>query len=70
MPKEMYSCGEVLEIEYHDEIHEQLHRIAHVDYTKPIIRNGKRPVFILFSGNRPICEEINLAISVKIHQPL
>jgi acetyl-CoA carboxylase beta subunit len=39
--KEMYSCGEVLEVEYHDEIHEQLHRIAHVDYTKPIIRNGK-----------------------------
>jgi phosphoenolpyruvate carboxykinase (ATP) len=28
------------EVEYHDEIHETLHRIARVDYTKPIIRNG------------------------------
>lgn len=26
------------EVEYHDEIHEALHRDARVDYTKPIIR--------------------------------
>ncbi|KAI9327720.1 ATP-utilizing phosphoenolpyruvate carboxykinase [Zopfochytrium polystomum] len=30
--------------EIHDEIHEALHRIAHVDYTKPIIRNASVPV--------------------------
>ena len=28
------------EEEYHDEIHEALHRDARVDYTKPILRNG------------------------------
>lgn len=28
-------------IEYHDEIHEQLHKEARVDYTKPIFRNGE-----------------------------
>jgi hypothetical protein len=27
-------------VEFHDEIHESLHREARVDYTKPIIRNG------------------------------
>ncbi|KAJ3078377.1 Protein kinase C-like 1 [Quaeritorhiza haematococci] len=31
-------------VEYHDEIHEQLHREARVDYTKPIIRNASVPV--------------------------
>jgi hypothetical protein len=31
------------EVEYHDEIHEALHRDARVDYTKPIIRNGLIP---------------------------
>ena len=29
------------ETEFHDEIHEQLHSLARVDFTKPIIRNGK-----------------------------
>ena len=29
------------EVEYHDEIHEALHRDARVDYTKVIFRNGK-----------------------------
>ncbi|KAJ3329125.1 Protein kinase C-like 1 [Blyttiomyces sp. JEL0837] len=32
------------EVPIHDEIHEALHRIAHVDYTKPIIRNASVPV--------------------------
>jgi phosphoenolpyruvate carboxykinase (ATP) len=31
------------EVEYHDEIHEQLHSLARVDFTKPIIRNGSVP---------------------------
>jgi phosphoenolpyruvate carboxykinase (ATP) len=31
------------EVEYHDEIHEQLHTLARVDFTKPIIRNGSVP---------------------------
>ncbi|KAJ1562549.1 hypothetical protein HK405_010745 [Cladochytrium tenue] len=28
----------------HDEIHEALNKLAHVDYTKPIIRNASVPV--------------------------
>ncbi|KAJ3023584.1 UNVERIFIED_CONTAM: Protein kinase C-like 1, partial [Siphonaria sp. JEL0065] len=28
----------------HDQIHEALHRIAHVDYSKPIIRNASTAV--------------------------
>ncbi|KAJ3225083.1 Protein kinase C-like 1, partial [Chytriomyces hyalinus] len=30
--------------EVHDEIHEALHRIAHVDFSKPIIRNAATAV--------------------------
>lgn len=40
MPKH-YNPESDGEVEYHDEIHEALHRDARVDYTKPIIRNGK-----------------------------
>jgi hypothetical protein len=27
--------------EIHDEIHDALYKLAHIDYTKPIIRNGE-----------------------------
>jgi len=40
----MISMREADEVEYHDAIHEALHRDARIDYTKPIIRNGSAPL--------------------------
>lgn len=46
------------EVEYHDAIHEALHRDARVDYTKPIFRNGN---FTFTSASPPVLYEQALA---------